>query len=127
MACSRLTRCCVEHERLGRWLLRHRGVGSSQLRANKHQWGVRILWLGKCREAEVGNRSRTEDEAMRRAPVLEMAKLLTVAHVVTGLHVGVNEARRDLGHPHRHECHETDNGIVCFDQDDRPDGDVRQV
>jgi hypothetical protein len=76
--------------------------------------------LGDRREAELSDGAWAEQEA-------EVTELLTLIDAITGLHVRGELAGRDLYHPYRHEGHQADDGVVSFDDEDRPRGDVRQV
>lgn len=61
--------------------------------------------------------SRPGDQTVRRATDMKHAKPIPFLHVLTFENCDI--ARRDFGHPHRHNAHETDIGVVGLDEDYR--------
>ena len=78
-------------------------------------------------EAELADRSRSEDQAVCAATELEVAQFFALGQVVAGRNVGCEQAGRDLEHSYRDERHQPDDGVVGIDDDDGLGGDVREV
>ena len=83
--------------------------------------------MGDGRERELGDRARAEYHALGRAAVLEVAELVALLDTVARRNFGVDHAGGDFGHADGHEGHQPDHRVVCFDENDRPRRDVRQV
>ena len=79
------------------------------------------------RQGEVSDRARPEDQAVSRAAELEVPEFLAFGDVVAGLDRRVDHAGRYFAHADWHEGRQADDGVVGFDQDDRPRRDMRQV
>jgi hypothetical protein len=69
--------------------------------------------------------ARPEDQAVRGAAVLEVAKLFTLAHALAGQRL--DHARRHFRHPDEHVRDFTDARIIAVDDDHRARRDGRDI